>query len=65
MNALRLPQGATSDQFQARTGLPIADIAPILRDLRAQGLMDADPATLKTTPRGLLLLNDILQRFVV
>lgn len=65
MNALRLPQGATRDQFQARTGLPIADIAPILRDLRAQGLMDADPATLKTTPRGLLLLNDILQRFVV
>ena len=64
MNALRLPHGVPSAQFHAGTGLPLDTITPILDDLRAQGLINPDPATLNATPRGLRLLNDILQRFI-
>jgi oxygen-independent coproporphyrinogen-3 oxidase len=63
MNALRLREGVSVADFEARTGLGRECIAPRLSRLRAQGLLVEDPARLCTTPRGFRYLNAVLEEF--
>ena len=63
MNALRLREGASVAEFEARTGLAAATIGAQLGALRARGLMEADPARLCTTARGFRYLNTVLAEF--
>jgi len=63
MNALRLREGASVAQFEARTGLAAATIGAQLGTLRARGLMETDPARLCTTARGFRYLNAVLAEF--
>ncbi len=64
MNALRLTDGVPAVVFEQRTGLPLASIEAACAAARTAGLLDADPARLKPTPRGQLFLNDLLQQFL-
>src|SRR5690606_21960947 len=64
LNALRLRDGVPSHRFQDHTGLSLAQIAPALEQAIGQGLLDADPAVLKATPKGWLYLNDLLTLFL-
>ena len=64
LNALRLVQGVPVASFTERTGMPLAAIAqPIARAVE-RGLLDADPTSLRATPRGLDFLNDLQQMFL-
>ncbi len=63
MNALRLSEGAPTEYFQERTGLDFSTVAPILSQLQQQGLISKDPKQIRTTPQGLLFLNNILEKF--
>ncbi|HEX4869214.1 MAG TPA: YggW family oxidoreductase, partial [Moraxellaceae bacterium] len=64
LNALRLREGVPAALFTARTGLPLARIAPSLATLRAEGLLVADESRLACTPTGLNYLNSVLQNFL-
>lgn len=64
LNALRLREGVPASWFDERTGLPPSAIARQVEALRAQGLLAADADRLCATPRGYLLLNDVLERFL-
>ncbi|BES69658.1 radical SAM family heme chaperone HemW [Marinobacter nanhaiticus D15-8W] len=62
MNVLRLEQGVEEAAFEARTGLPLQEIAAILSALRSDGLLEKD--RLQATPLGQRYLNSILERFL-
>jgi len=64
MNALRLTTGVPRHFFTDRTGLPWSQMDMINNDLINQGLLQADPAQFATTPRGALMLNSVLERFL-
>ncbi len=64
MNALRLVEGVPAALFMQRTGLALAQIEDACAQARAAGLLEADPAVLRPTPRGQLFLNDLLQYFL-
>jgi oxygen-independent coproporphyrinogen-3 oxidase len=63
MNALRLREGASVAQFEARTGLACATIASRVDALRSSGLMVAQAERLCTTARGYRYLNAVLGEF--
>jgi len=64
LNALRLVAGVPAALFEERTGMPLPAIAaPIRRALEA-GLLDADPASLRATGRGIDFLNDLQALFL-
>jgi oxygen-independent coproporphyrinogen-3 oxidase len=63
MNALRLREGASVAEFEARTGLVAATVGAQLGALRARGLMEGDPARLCTTAQGFRYLNTVLAEF--
>jgi len=63
MNALRLREGASVADFEARTGLEYATIAPRVDALRSSGLMVAAVKRLCTTARGFRYLNAVLEEF--
>jgi len=63
MNALRLREGASVAQFEARTGLAYATIASRVDALRSSGLMVAQAERLCTTARGFRYLNAVLGEF--
>ena len=56
-------EGARVADFEARTGLCVARIAPQLERLRARGLMVEDPTRLCTTAQGFRYLNAVLEEF--
>lgn len=62
MNVLRLQQGVDESVFQARTGLPLTNIAAILDDLRARKLLEPD--RLQATALGRQYLNSVLEQFL-
>lgn len=62
MNVLRLDEGVEEAAFEARTGLPLQEIAAILSALRSDGLLEMD--RLQATPLGQRYLNSILERFL-
>ncbi len=64
LNALRLLDGVPSACFEARTGLSLASIEPVMSGLRAKGLLDADPERIRTTPLGLRFLSDVQEAFL-
>ena len=63
MNALRLREGASVAEFEARTGLAYATIASRVDALRSSGLMVAQAERLCTTARGYRYLNAVLGEF--
>lgn len=64
LNALRLRNGVPSALFPQRTGVALAEIGSVLADLRAQGLLSADPARLECTATGFNYLNTVLENFL-
>lgn len=64
MNVLRLTEGAPSELFGQRTGLPLQQLAEARREAEQRGLLQRDPARLVATPKGQLFLNDLLQLFL-
>ncbi|MGC9163313.1 MAG: radical SAM family heme chaperone HemW [Thiomonas sp.] len=64
LNALRLRDGVPATLFTERTGLAPSAIAQSLQTLRDKGLLEHDPAVLKTTPLGFDMLNDLLEHFL-
>ena len=64
LNALRLKEGFTLQQFTDRTGLPAATIAAPLREAQAKGLLVADAARVQPTERGFDFLSDLQALFL-
>lgn len=64
MNTLRLHSGVSINLFETRTGLAHTALEPARAQAIKQGLLDADPQLLRTTTRGQLFLNDLLQKFL-
>jgi len=64
LNALRLTDGVAAALFEARTGLGLASIAPVLTDARRRGLLESAEDRLCATELGLRFLNDLLALFM-
>ncbi|RRW46751.1 radical SAM family heme chaperone HemW [Pseudomonas luteola] len=64
MNALRLVEGVSSEQYSQRTGQPLESLSGALEALRGKGLLEKDSTRLAPTSRGQLFLNDVLQHFL-
>lgn len=64
LNVLRLRAGFTGDDFQARTGLPIAQIDDALGRAAQRGLLEASPAGWRPTELGHRFLNDLQALFL-
>lgn len=64
MNALRLTKGVPRTHFVERTGLSWSQMDVIGEELIRQGLLRDDPAHFVTTPRGAVMLNSLLERFL-
>lgn len=64
LNALRLRDGVPTALFEQRSGLPLAGIAPVLDELRAQGLLVQEKSRLACTPTGFNYLNTLLEKFL-
>jgi oxygen-independent coproporphyrinogen-3 oxidase len=64
MNALRLQQGFKQDLFEQRTGFPIKTIASALQRTQEKGLLIQQQGLIKTSSKGCLFLNEILEEFM-
>jgi len=64
MNVLRLNDGAASQLFTQRTGLPLSLLAEARAQAEQRGLLLPDPARLTASREGQLFLNDLLQYFL-
>lgn len=64
MNALRLRAGVPSTLFEKHTRISSSVLRPHLERLRANGLLETDPAYIATTPRGFDFLDTVLQEFM-
>ncbi|MBX9755774.1 MAG: radical SAM family heme chaperone HemW, partial [Pseudomonadaceae bacterium] len=64
MNVLRLNDGAASQLFTQRTGLPLSLLAEARSQAEQRGLLLQDPARLTASRDGQLFLNDLLQYFL-
>jgi oxygen-independent coproporphyrinogen-3 oxidase len=64
LNALRLREGVPAALFAARTGLDLDTLNGALARLRRDGLLEPDPAQLRTTARGYNHLNTVLERIL-
>lgn len=64
MNVLRLREGVERELYLQRTGLPIADIAPVLKRLRARGLLIDEPTLIACSERGFAFIDSILSEFL-
>jgi putative oxygen-independent coproporphyrinogen III oxidase len=64
MNGLRLTEGITLEDFQARTGLPAGTVEPALALAQERGLIDRREERVRPTLRGRRFLNDLLQLFL-
>jgi oxygen-independent coproporphyrinogen-3 oxidase len=63
MNALRLPEGAPVEAFEARAGQPVAAIAAARAAATARGWLASEPGRLRATPEGIEQLNRLLELF--
>jgi putative oxygen-independent coproporphyrinogen III oxidase len=63
MNALRLYQGTGKDLFCERTGLDFSALSPQYDDAISEGFLESGP-DIKTTAKGQLFLNALLERFL-
>jgi len=64
LNALRLKQGVAAASFEARTGLSLTTILPILNKAVDKGLLENDPTRIQATPLGWRFLNDLQAMFL-
>lgn len=64
MNALRLDDGFSMAAFSTITGLPYSIIEPSVTTAVEQGLLATTDGRIRTTPRGLCYLNELLQAWV-
>lgn len=64
MNALRLVDGVPSHWYSERTGQPIEQITSQLDAAVSRGLLQPWQQQLRTSERGQLFLNDLLQGFL-
>ena len=64
MNALRLREGFSVGQYEARTGLRFADLEPVVASLAQRGLLQVDGEWVTTTALGYQLLNSVLEAFL-
>ena len=64
MNALRLTGGFEAAQFELRTGLRFAEVAPTLLVQQQRGLLCELDGRWTPTPTGLRFLNDLLLEFL-
>lgn len=64
LNALRLRAGFTRKQFEARTGLAFSVIGKRVEYLQSKRLLELDGDQIRTTTRGYLLLNSVLEEFL-
>ncbi|MEF7612660.1 radical SAM family heme chaperone HemW [Aquincola sp. MAHUQ-54] len=64
LNALRLKEGFTLQQFSERTGLPASVLAAPLAKAREKGLVEADAARVQPTARGFDFLSDLQALFL-
>ncbi|MGC3874120.1 radical SAM family heme chaperone HemW [Halomonas sp. GXIMD04776] len=60
MNALRLVNGVSLQQWPRTSGRPVEELENKLVQAREKGLLINDPLRLKASPKGLLFLNDLL-----
>lgn len=63
LNALRLTAGFPPWLFAERTGVPLAWLERPLAAAERDGLLERGAESIRPTPRGLELLNDLLARF--
>jgi oxygen-independent coproporphyrinogen-3 oxidase len=63
MNALRLVDGVAVAAFEQRTGQTVAALGAHLAVAHERGWLHADGERLRTTPRGLEMLNRVLELF--
>jgi putative oxygen-independent coproporphyrinogen III oxidase len=61
MNALRLGDGFTAEQFTLHTGLPASALEPGRQAAIDAGLLEQSTDTLRATARGQRYLNELLQ----
>ncbi|WP_162988148.1 radical SAM family heme chaperone HemW [Alcaligenes aquatilis] len=64
LNVLRLKEGVPAQYFQERTGVPLAQILPIIKRNIEKGLLAADPVRVRTTDLGWRFLNDLQESFL-
>ena len=64
LNALRLIDGVPTNDFSARTGLPLNCIAAPLAEGRRRGWFRNDPHRLHTSELGQRFLNDVIASFL-
>ena len=64
LNALRLKDGFSLQQFSERTGLPITAIEKALDEAERKGLIERDFAHVKPSVRGFDFLNDLQSLFL-
>ncbi|MDM7942322.1 MAG: radical SAM family heme chaperone HemW [Hydrogenophaga sp.] len=64
LNAMRLRQGFSLQQFMERTGLPLSSIEPGLAQALQKGLIERDAARVWPTERGFDFLSDLQALFL-
>ncbi|ALO44848.1 radical SAM family heme chaperone HemW [Pseudohongiella spirulinae] len=64
LNALRLRDGFSREQFEQRTGLPFAVLSKQVESLQQQQLLAVDGASIRTTDKGYQFLNSVLEAFL-
>jgi putative oxygen-independent coproporphyrinogen III oxidase len=64
LNVLRLREGFTEETFEARTGVPMARIAPRVHLAQRRGLLDVEDRRWRASELGLRFLNDLQALFL-
>ena len=64
LNVLRLSDGVPSDLFEARTGLSLSVIEPVVSRLQSEGLLEADVSVIRPTNRGRAFLSEVQEAFL-
>jgi oxygen-independent coproporphyrinogen-3 oxidase len=64
LNALRLKEGFSLNDFMARTGLAMTAIQKGLAQAEAKGLIERDMAHVRPTERGFDFLSDLQELFL-
>lgn len=64
LNALRLREGFTIEQFESRTGLAFSVIGKRVEYLQSKHLLEVDGNRISTSTRGYQLLNSVLEEFL-
>jgi len=64
LNAFRLVEGFAPDLFQARCGLPLSRVEPILQLAESKGLLERSTRRIRPTAKGARFLDDLVALFL-